>query len=99
MSNCAWRYSNVSKEKRLGRGLEALLGRPFGAAPELEPDNWHQPAAGGTAVLGGGLVMLSVYEIDSNPYQPRREFNQAEIDELADSIADHGLIQPIVVRR
>ena len=89
----------MSKEKRLGRGLEALLGRPFGAAPELEPDNWHQPAAGGTAALGGGLVMLSVYEIDSNPYQPRREFNQAELDELAESISDHGLIQPIVVRR
>ncbi|HZZ72688.1 MAG TPA: ParB/RepB/Spo0J family partition protein [Pirellulales bacterium] len=89
----------MSKEKRLGRGLEALLGRPFGSAPELEPDNWHQPAAGGTAALGGGLVMLSVYEIDSNPYQPRREFNPTEIDELAESITAHGVIQPIVVRK
>ncbi len=89
----------MSKEKRLGRGLEALLGRPYTAAPELEPDNWHQPNSGGATNLGGGLVSLSVYEIDSNPYQPRREFNALEIDELAESIVAHGLIQPIVVRK
>ena len=95
----------MSKEKRLGRGLEALLGRPigptphYGTAPELEPDNWHQPSAGGVAALGGGLVSLSVYEIDSNPFQPRREFNPKEINERAESIAEHGISQPSVVRK
>src|SRR5690242_7110566 len=93
--NCAWRYSSVNKERRLGRGLEALLGRP---ADSYAP---RDVAASNTASapVEGGLVNVSVYEIDRNPYQPRRDFDDAEIGSLADSIQEHGLLQPIVVRR
>ncbi len=55
----------------------------------------HQPDAQPT----GEPLKVSVYEIDNNPYQPRRDFDEAEIDQLADSLEQHGLLQPIVVRR
>lgn len=83
----------MTKERRLGRGLEALLGR----APE---EFNERPAA--TPVAGAAAAnsdQVSVYEIDRNPFQPRREFDEAEIDSLADSIQQHGMIQPVVVRR
>ncbi len=79
--------------RRLGRGLEALLGSPLPAGkPHLavhDPDGptTHEPQK------------VSVYEIDSNPYQPRREFDEAEIASLAESLDQHGLLQPIVVRK
>jgi len=80
----------VTKERRLGRGLEALLGRP------LEPAAPHvAPAPAGEH----SLVPVSVYEIDRSPYQPRRDFDDAELESLADSINEHGMLQPIVVRR
>jgi len=46
-----------------------------------------------------GLLRLSVYEIEANPYQPRRDFDDAEIQSLADSVREHGLLQPVVVRQ
>ncbi len=84
----------MTRERRLGRGLEALLGRSLDAAGQAAP-----PVQGDADDSATGLVNISVYEIDSNPFQPRRDFDDAEIDELADSIQEHGLIQPIVVRR
>lgn len=98
----------MTKERRLGRGLEALLGRPMepvpylpqtptGAAPPASPSS--ASVASTPAPAAHGLPMLSVYDIDSNPFQPRQEFDDAEIRSLADSIVAHGLLQPIVVRR
>ena len=91
----------MSAERRLGRGLEALLGRPpsgqsaTGAAPfETQPDVVLPEHP-----VDGDLLQVSVEAIDSNPYQPRTEFDEQEIDNLADSIKRHGLLQPIVVRR
>ncbi len=85
----------MNKERRLGRGLEALLGRP--------------PASGGdfgdgSRDLSGpppreGLVQIHVYEIENNPFQPRRDFDDAAIAELSESLKEHGMIQPLVVRR
>jgi ParB family chromosome partitioning protein len=72
-------------KRRLGRGLEALLGRDEGGfeAGSLE---------------GADLVRLTVDQIDPNPYQPRRHFSAAEIASLADSLRQHGMLQPILVR-
>ena len=88
----------MTKERRLGRGLEALLGRAAGStAPSAPP---QAPAtAGAGAPPADGLLQVNVYEIDNNPFQPRRDFDEAEIDELADSLQQHGMIQPLVVRR
>jgi ParB family transcriptional regulator, chromosome partitioning protein len=83
----------VNNQRRLGRGLEALLGRPPGS-PELT-DAAHDVAA----APRDGLVQIHVYEIENNPFQPRRDFDETAIDELAASLKQHGMIQPLVVRR
>ena len=67
----------------LGRGLEALLP----AAPE-------EAAADDAAVQ-----FLDVDAIDPNPQQPRRSFDEEELQELQDSIAEHGVLQPVLVGR
>ena len=46
-----------------------------------------------------GMVRLPISQIDSNPHQPRKEFDAAELKSLAESISAHGLLQPVVVRR
>lgn len=81
----------MSKEKRLGRGLEALLGAPLAAPQAVAPANGTEAPA--------RPLRVSVYDIEANPYQPRREFDEADIDSLADSLQEHGLLQAILVRR
>ncbi|MDG2470657.1 MAG: ParB/RepB/Spo0J family partition protein [Pirellulaceae bacterium] len=44
-------------------------------------------------------VQLNVYDVDDNPFQPRREFNKAEIESLAESLKSHDQLQPILVRK
>ena len=84
----------MSNPKRLGRGLEALLGRPLNGPPETS-----LAIAEGTSDVRDGLAQIHVYEIENNPFQPRRDFDEAAIRELADSLKEHGMIQPLVVRR
>jgi ParB family chromosome partitioning protein len=72
-------------KKRLGRGLAALQG----------------PEEGGFeagALESAELLQLAVDQIDPNPFQPRREFDPAEIAALADSLRQHGMLQPVIVR-
>jgi ParB family chromosome partitioning protein len=84
----------VTQERRLGRGLQALLGRPLDGGIALD----EPPALGGDAAAGG-IERICVFSIDSNPQQPRQAFDDQEIEALADSIREHGLLQPVVVRR
>ncbi len=96
----------MSKERRLGRGLEALLGRTFSETQHANQLTLHAPGDEATVgygeqaagVAGGGQMSVDVLQIDRNPFQPRRDFDEREIAELADSIREHGLIQPLVVR-
>ncbi|MEE8476820.1 MAG: ParB/RepB/Spo0J family partition protein [Gemmatimonadales bacterium] len=69
-------------ERRLGRGLEALLG----------------PMTRDEAESAGLLREVPVDQLRPNPYQPRREFDETALTELASSISTSGLLQPIVVR-
>src|SRR3954470_1645243 len=69
--------------RRLGRGLEALLGSTTGLASS---DN-------------GALKSIPIGQITRNPFQPRQEFNSEELTELQESIRASGLLQPITVRR
>lgn len=71
----------------LGRGLNALLGEIARETP-----------VGDHAAAGSGVRMLPVGSLTPHPNQPRRHFDEAQLDELAASIAARGLIQPIVVR-
>jgi ParB family transcriptional regulator, chromosome partitioning protein len=67
-----------------------VLGRGLGA---LIPQK--EPAAHGPS----GLANVPVEQISPNPYQPRKTFNDASIEELARSIREHGIVQPLVVSR
>jgi ParB family transcriptional regulator, chromosome partitioning protein len=77
---------SADKGRRLGRGLEALLGR--------------HDAPTATAAPGAETPLreIPVGEIRPNPYQPRTEFREEEIDELKESLSQNGLLQPITVR-
>jgi ParB family chromosome partitioning protein len=95
----------VNKERRLGRGLEALLGfsseTPLGDQnfSESQVDSNQQSALPQTVDSNtGGQQWLDLGLIDRNPYQPRQQFDEAEIADLCDSIRAHGFLQPIVVR-
>jgi len=72
----------------LGRGLSSLLGEVAQEAP----------VSGGTAPARGGIQMMPVSSIEPHLDQPRRHFDEEALDELAASIEQRGLIQPIVVR-
>ncbi|MGI9430504.1 MAG: ParB/RepB/Spo0J family partition protein [Bythopirellula sp.] len=92
---------NASKERRLGRGLEALLGRPADEQPEAEAVQLSVVGgADSTAITqNDGQQWLELSAITANPYQPRQHFDEAEIADLCDSIRTHGFLQPIVVRQ
>ena len=78
-------------DKRLGRGLAALIG---------EMDKPVVPRAANEdapkSVASDRLVPIG--QVRSNSNNPRRTFNVAELEELANSIAEHGIVQPILVR-
>ncbi len=73
----------MTQKKVLGRGLGALI-----------PARSEQPAA-----TGAGMLELTLDQILANPYQPRKTFNEASIEELARSVRQHGIVQPLVVTR
>lgn len=74
-------------KKVLGRGLGALI--PQRPAPEPPPP----------PPPGSGLAMIAIDQISPNPFQPRKFFNEASIEELARSVREHGIVQPLVVTR
>ncbi|MEO1198623.1 MAG: ParB/RepB/Spo0J family partition protein [Pseudomonadota bacterium] len=76
--------------KRLGRGLAALIGD---AAPTAAP-----PMSGATDRGGAVAQKALVADLEPNPRNPRKTFAEADLDELAKSLRDHGLVQPIAVR-
>ncbi|MCX6889117.1 MAG: ParB/RepB/Spo0J family partition protein [Verrucomicrobia bacterium] len=84
-------------KKSLGRGLGSLIGG--GVTKPVAPAAQAAPVAA-TAVAPGLLLQeLPLTAIVPNPRQPRRDFDDAQVKELADSIRSEGLMQPIVVRK
>lgn len=76
------------KKRGLGRGLDALLG-------SSALSNTPMAQTGSSAA---GLQEVAVDLVDRSPFQPRVDFNEEALQELADSIRAQGVIQPIVVR-
>lgn len=79
--------TNPMFRSRLGRGLNSLIG----GGPSLDEPNI--PAA-----TPGEFQLLDVEAISRNPYQPRKEFVPEAINELVESITQHGVLQPLMVR-
>ena len=78
----------MSKEKRLGRGLSALF------ESEIEEDQVQEKP-----LKGEMIENISVDQLNPGQYQPRKRFDEESLQELADSIIEQGLMQPIIVRK
>ena len=81
----------TKKRGSLGRGLSAILGNNTIDIPaDIKMDNTQ---------LAGQTHEIAIAEIETNPFQPRTEFDQEKLHELASSIEQLGIIQPITVRK
>lgn len=78
----------AEKKKRLGKGLEAIFGTDIDSVLN---DIEHSDQS--------SVSEIKISEIRPNPYQPRKTFDDDSLKELADSIREHGVFQPIIVRR
>ncbi|MDO4869634.1 MAG: ParB/RepB/Spo0J family partition protein [Bacillota bacterium] len=96
------------KAKGLGRGLDALFGdaEVTPAATESAPrkkktnkSNNDDKADDIKTPAEGGVIYVDINDIMPNASQPRKRFDEEKLQELADSIQQHGLIQPIVLRK
>ena len=72
-------------KRRLGRGLAALIGEIDSVAPAQKP-----------MVASDGAISIEL--ISPNPRNPRRNFADADLTDLAQSIKEHGIVQPVIVR-
>ena len=82
----------TSRRKALGRGLEEL----FNNEP-IEYEKIEEKIMSETA--NEEIVEVPLKELRSNPYQPRKNFDPTALQELADSIKEHGVFQPIIVKK
>ena len=74
----------MTKKRGLGRGLGALIppaSSPKPASPEVQ----------------AMAIEIPIDQISANPHQPRQSMDQEKLQELANSITEHGLIQPLIV--
>lgn len=78
------------KKKALGRGLSAILESP-------ETDITSTDISG--SFVAGAVASIPVSQIDPNPFQPREDFDPDALNDLASSIKEQGIIQPITVRK
>ena len=89
-----------AKKGGLGRGLDALFADVPVTVPEPEKIiKEEKTVAEAPAVAEDRVNYIKIHEIMPNANQPRKTFNEEKIGELADSITEHGIIQPIVVRK
>jgi len=86
--------TSFQRKTGLGKGLSALLD-------DNETVNSAKPAQESKELTPqiGSISSISIADIETNPYQPRTEFDQVALNELSESIKVQGLIQPITVRK
>ena len=80
----------TQKKKALGKGLSAILASP-------DTDITSKDISGNYVV--GAIADIELGKIEANPFQPRDRFDEESLNELAESIASQGIIQPITVRK
>jgi len=107
-------FASKHPKPGLGRGLGALIGasapvkpqtvatlpqQPPAAAPAAQDAHPASVAAQDPAASGHAVVEVPVAEISRSPWQPRQNFDEAALHELADSIKANGVIQPLICRK
>ena len=82
----------MATKKKLNRGLDAIFGSDIDSfLQDIEKGNSKE--------FGSGQQSIPIKDIRANPYQPRKQFDEASLNELADSIRENGVFQPILVRK
>lgn len=81
----------MGRKKELGKGIRALLSN-------IENSNTPEEKNELVKELNSSILLIPIDDIETNPYQPRTEFDKTLLEELKQSIATHGLIQAITVR-
>lgn len=97
---------DLKKKSRLGRGLSSLMGMNQPAEGELpvhatvESRTESDPLHGGMDISAprGTPLEVPLSQIDPNPHQPRRQFTDSSLAELAESIKSNGIIQPVILK-
>ena len=79
-----------NKKRGLGRGLDAILQSP-------ETDITSVDISGN--YVAGAIAQIEIEKIETNPFQPRTDFDETALNELAESIKNQGVIQPVTVRK
>ncbi|MBK9637789.1 MAG: ParB/RepB/Spo0J family partition protein [Bacteroidetes bacterium] len=88
-----------TKKSALGRGLSALLEGNNATDQESAVIGQTIPENTTNKPSPGGVSLIPLNQIEANPFQPRTEFDESALKELAESIQTQGIIQPITVRR
>lgn len=81
-----------NKRKALGKGLEQLFNSDSMDFSVIEKDIIEHASS-------NDIIEIPIEEIRSNPYQPRQHFDETALEELAASIKEHGVLQPIIVKK
>lgn len=81
-----------TKRKALGKGLEQLFTNE-----RIDFDNFEKGLV--EEAKPNEIIEIKISEIRSNPYQPRKIFDEEALNELASSIKEHGIVQPIIVKK
>lgn len=79
-----------NKHRGLGRGLDAILQSP-------ETDITSADISGN--YVAGAIAQIEIDKIETNPFQPRTDFDETALNELTESIKNQGVIQPVTVRK
>ena len=78
----------INNDKKLGRGISALLGESKNNGISITTNNG-----------ASSIQLISTSNIVAGVYQPRKSFNQKQLEDLSNSIRENGIIQPIIVRK
>jgi len=81
-----------NKKRALGKGLEQLFSNEV-----IDFDNFEKKIVNETNQ--NDIIEIPLTDIRSNPYQPRKDFDEESLKEFAESIKEHGVIQPIIVKK
>ena len=84
----------MTAKKALGRGLDAIFGEHT-----REEKSASRTEQIGNIPVAGAISDILLSQINTNPDQPRKEFDEDKLIELSDSIKNHGIIQPVTVRK
>ena len=82
----------TGKKRGLGRGLNALIGADVEIASEENEKKAENP-------VQAAVVLLDIRKIDPDSAQPRKNFDDEALEELAESIKAHGILQPLIVQK